>query len=754
MKKLTAVLLMIIFSFCLPLIWLAPKYIYIAEENNFANYQKIAYNNLYSWSSNLNYGNPSGPADHSVLFNGIFYYLLEKIGLSNYIIQLLYLFLIIFGILISIYFFLRLFIKSDLIVIIGTAAYLLNFLTQSSIFYSAKMFQLIFIPAVFVFLFKYFESKNFKYLIYNFILFFLLQGVFTNLPQAFATFLVYPIFFLFLVFNHSKNEKAYREKWKHFLLFFVLSVPVVLYQGLVYWFSDFQNFKALKAIQTFKALHSPISLVLQLRGSWWESQKYASIAYNHWLSFYNNPIIIIISFFVVLISLLPFIFRKRLNHVLWNIYLFFSVLFISSVFFASGTNFCPFLYEWLFKNIPMFYIFREPWVKFMPFVLLSLVAMFSIALTVIRNKILLYSTLILILIRGLPFFSLDFFDKSNLGWKKLFISPPSYWYEYKNWTTDNKNKYVLADFLSDSWVNYKWYNKNFGNSNFPMYYLLGRNNNIFFTKFGLGNSCNSLIGLFYKENSLDFVRLCPIDFLLKQNDVILNDYVNNSSRQNIVYNYFNEDGRINFSNKLFLYPIKEEYRVPHIYSCPEVTVISAANDNIDIFIPLSYTKYMESKPGIIFMNKNSFIREIFSKNSYNFVLENNFWQNLPIELAKGGKEIVAKNSGIYEIYIVNMEEKIPEFDISVDGINWGVCDGAQIKYVGVRYIKLGEVELGSGRHVVSGVYYTEIGEMNPELILVNKTVREDFEKVVQKNTNQSLEICYILEQKKGGFYVP
>lgn len=586
LKKNWLIITFVLISIILPSLWLRGNYLYCGEETNFVNYQHILEENNYSWSDGTNYGEPAGHWNHSLIIpNAVFYSGLEKLGVPNYIIERIFLSLIILLILLSSRYLLKLFTKNPWLILLGSLFYLLNFYVANSFFYSAKMYQLILMPFFFVFMYKFLAEKKYIYLFYNFTVLFIFQAVFTNLPQFLTTAVVFLLAIIYFAIEKKiAIGKFIKEYWLRIVLFLLPIACIFLYHFLVFYFSVLQNTAELKTSTTsFTAFTSSISSILQLRGSWWETQSYEGIAYNTWSTFYNNPIIVIASF-LILSPILFYIFKYWKESFAFRFWFIVLVVFI---LFTSGFIIYPQIYEWLYSHVPFFYIFREPWAKFFPLVLFSLVPLLVISLTKLRKNYLIIAILILIVIRGGQFFNVNFFDYSNVGWKKTFVEIPKYWQDYIAWTKDNQNSYVLPlpffDNITDRFI-YQWNQNNLGNAAFPIYSFYSANNSINTSSyFAPLSNYSKVVASFLSENNYGFIRLGPIDYLLEQRDINLSykrtDKIINEEKKEILP-YFEKDHSQNFSNKLLLYRSKPEYFMPKIYLADNIILTDNSVKNL------------------------------------------------------------------------------------------------------------------------------------------------------------------------------
>jgi hypothetical protein len=575
------VLVFFVLSVILPLLWLRTNFLYSPEETLFANYQMIFDKFIYSWGDKLNYGLMAAPDTYSLLMpNAVFYKLFAVLGFSNHIIQILYLQVFCFFIFLSISYLLKIFTSSKKIILLGSLVYFFNFYVLQIFAYSAKMSQMILAPLFFYWLYKYLVTKKYKYAVFNFLGLFLLQNIFTNLPQAVATLAAYFLAILyFIIINKYSLKRFLVDYFFKIISFFALLLPILLVHALVYYFSMIQNMASLKNFFNFSALTSPLHLIFQSRGAWWEYAGVNGVPYSHWLPFYDNWLIIFISFFLFLFALMPIFRKKNLE----KKYLFWLIIFLIAVFFASGSIFAPKLFLTVYNHIPFFYIFREPWSKFMSFVILSISVLTVLSFNKINNKKIFYFFLFLIFIRSLNFFSPNFFDHSNAKWKKIFIKPPTYWSEYADWTRNNKNKYVLSNpfYIKGITLAYNWYTQDLGNFSRSTNFVFDNSNAVRESQnFAIISQFNDIASSFDKIGSLGFIKLGTVDYLLEQKDITVSDKTVGVSEGNLIGKYFYTTAERSFGDKLILYKIKPEFYIPHVYVPKTVVTLDCSLDDV------------------------------------------------------------------------------------------------------------------------------------------------------------------------------
>lgn len=109
--------------------------------------------------------------------------------------------------------------------------------------------------------------------------------------------------------------------------------------------------------------------------------------YLYWpdmMDYTSNPILIFLSFLIVLISLIPLLSSEKIIRKYYVI--FFCYLVILSIFLSKGVH-PPFgsLYLWLVDNFPFFWVQRAPWQKFGLLLSMSLAVLFGVGIGVISH---------------------------------------------------------------------------------------------------------------------------------------------------------------------------------------------------------------------------------------------------------------------------------------------------------------------------------------------------------------------------------
>jgi len=553
----------------LPYLWIPKGYLINSEDGNFMTYETLVETARYSWQTNFGHGDVSGPQTHSLIIpNGWLYYILISwCGFNNEQAQKLYLSLSIASIVIAFFLFARLFTKNTALCLLAFCTYFFNFYVANIFTYPAKLFQFILMPAFFYSLYMYLTTGKPKYIAYNYILGFIFQGIFTNLPQAITTYLIYLVTYVYVV--SSKKGYIHKKLSTALLRFLFPLAPLITYHLIVFYFSLYEYSKELiTAGNYFTAITSGLSKIIMFRGAWWEYLGYSGIPYNMWLQFYDKPLPLVANIAPAFVFL--FVFTKIKRVFTDSTTRFWFILFLITSIVASGLTLYGGLYAKVLEFLPPFAMFREPWAKFMPLVVLSFSAMLVVAMKLVRDDIKKYITLFAILIfsvsiKSAPFYSKDFYPK-NYEFRQTFVRPPEYWWEYKAWNKhlDGVTVMGLPYFTSPYDWKYNWYDAEIGNYNFPLLHIFSTTNTY---APNLISKSSKLVAEYLNNKSLDFIKLAKLDYLIVQNDIVIyGDSEKQYSWQAQAYTEYVESRPIKiFGDKLFVYRIKQEYRLPYLY---------------------------------------------------------------------------------------------------------------------------------------------------------------------------------------------
>jgi hypothetical protein len=183
---------------------------------------------------------------------------------------------------------------------------------------------------------------------------------------------------------------------------------------------------------------SSVLNLIRLQGDyiWYES--FQGDPYVPFEKFYSNdPIMIIGAFLLPLLA-----FSALLSNRKYQKYsLFFGLLCIMGLFFSAGVHPPPGgIYKWMFKNIPGFFIFREPYTRFMQVSVLGYAVLVGLAVEQIFGlfnkkgirKYFITGLTFLVLVNAWPVFvwaNSDYYSKNKILPKSIISKIPDFYYQ-------------------------------------------------------------------------------------------------------------------------------------------------------------------------------------------------------------------------------------------------------------------------------------------------------------------------------------
>lgn len=409
------------------------------------------------------------------------YYALLKIplqfGVPSNLIQVFNFFLVMFIGAVSVYFLIKITIEDELrkranvwgveyVSLIGAIFYLLNPFSMSQIFGRSLNIQYLSFALLPLFLLLYIKGLKTRNLIYGFlsvIASFIFSGAYGSFGYIPALWLLVSLYTLFHLWkNRSKREII-------FCIFFFLFVFLGWIMVNLFWIipvfklggqqlagslnAGEENLGSLRGVSKHFSL--PVLIRLLHTGYFYEDL-YGSV--------YSSFFFVIISWIIPVVSFFSLTFFKKINS-----FKFYLTLFIISLFVSLGSNFpIGWLFELIFKSIPVFQMYRNPYEKFGLIFLLAYTPFFAIGALVFSEKLALFfksqklkyfsAGLIIFLVSGIFVWPM---------WKGIFaggykintwIKVPGYYKEANNWLNQQGGDFRLLQLplIPGDGVRYKW----------------------------------------------------------------------------------------------------------------------------------------------------------------------------------------------------------------------------------------------------------------------------------------------------------
>jgi len=290
------------------------------------------------------------------------------------------------------------------------------------------------LPIFFLLYFRFLESKSSKYTPQIVLLSVLASAAGGNLPVFLMPYVLMGIYFIYFILTNKSFTKIQIIKKNIVLAICILLANIFWIPStilaLLQTYSVYDNGQNLfTALAGSGEIHNYIRFI----GSWaWNAGNYGK-QYYPFAASYNKPLLIMTTYLVAIFSYIHLL-KKEKN----KTQLFFVFSMIVSFFLLSGTiGLTGFVYDFLYKNVFIFKVFREPFMKF------SIIYIFSSAVCItysmlfiskifnrkIYSYIITIALSVLILINAYPLFNGEAIHKSkwNGGRSDNFIKIPEYW---------------------------------------------------------------------------------------------------------------------------------------------------------------------------------------------------------------------------------------------------------------------------------------------------------------------------------------
>ena len=316
-------------------------------------------------------------------------------------------------------------------------------------------------------------KSNF-YLILSLLNIFFISSAIANPPLYSMIFVILGIYFVFhLLIERKKVLKIFLYYSKFFLSYMILELPIII----LFYFSYFSTTKEMMtgrepAISAFVWTHAKSSFlnIFRLIGHWGWFTEYRGRPYISFAnSYFANPYLITLTYLLTFLAFLAILIKPRNKN-----FQFFTILALFSLFMSHGLHEpTTKIYKLLYKYIPIFWIYREPFAKFTLITAFSysILIGFSVGFLISQfvNKVLKKSSIFiknwlkkylpiiltiivifLIIFTNWPFISGDIIPKSG---NKVKI--PDYWWEVSDFLRQTSLKIFWLP-KTPLYRSYKW----------------------------------------------------------------------------------------------------------------------------------------------------------------------------------------------------------------------------------------------------------------------------------------------------------
>ena len=327
---------------------------------------------------------------------------------------------------------------------VGVVFYLLNSYTVLSFQAINIRLILIVIPLIFIIMYKHMQHRNtIKTAIYLNFAFLVITQVSANISAFSVPFIL--LFISALYFLYLGDLKT-REFTKILYLFIFIYILLNIWWLLILIPNMLSSSDALAAVSSSAAKlrnqeYLGIHNVLRGIGYWAffsdlkigdKTTSFIPIA-----NLYKYNITVILTFLAPTLAVVGLLAFTRKTSMM----LLFLLSLVIFIFLAKGTHF-PFgsIYQWVFDNIKIFWVYRDPWAKFTPVIIFSIAVLSAYG----YEKIYLYTnhvkkfefvTFILIISLLIYVSNYLFFDYNYGAMRTMHVSIPKYWNDFNE---DNK----------------------------------------------------------------------------------------------------------------------------------------------------------------------------------------------------------------------------------------------------------------------------------------------------------------------------
>lgn len=582
----------------------------------------------YTWVSQYLTGHFSIQNIFILPISGLFS-VLAFFGLNSYVQQAFAYFLVLFASMSFMYLFVyELFdyrVDKKLIALISAVFYIFNPVVMIEYWYTntTNSYLLPFVPLVLYLFLVGLRRQKFLYILLMSLMFSFLSIVFLNPAFAIPVMMILMLYFIYQIALCWKNKDRIKK-----ILIYTTILTIICLLINAWWILPFipsigndynSAISRMNPSQTLIDANYSTSFSTSLRLIPWKLD--AGVwAYKNpeWRYFYDNPLFIFVGISTFSLMLIPLILRKKDKNIL-----FFALLLIIGLFLCHGLN-SPFgyIFKYMFGTIPFFDIFRNPYSKFAPILLVSYSVLFGMGVTVLYNKIgpkigIRYSKvmvlILLFLICGIYVFPMWTGAVVNTPITirgdeiSSFVEVPLYYQDIAEYFHETTNNRILSLPLRPS--TYVAFNWKYGYDGPDCTWLLYKHETISYLMddyYLSAQIVSKLEDQNLEKNLYEITNLFSVRYIVIQNDVdIVHGNYNNKTltgQQELksILNQLNVTFVRSFG-KLDLYKIDDQYITPRIYpTAMPILVKGSLDDMLSVVTSDNFTK---SKSALFLSNQ-------------------------------------------------------------------------------------------------------------------------------------------------------
>jgi len=525
---------------------------------------------------------------------GFFWWLSQKVGLTNPIIQKLWLVSMWFLAGVSIAYLAKTFFPSryKIISFFTVPFYLFNPFTVFLNIALATSYLHTFLPLILAFFVKGIKEPSPKkkrfYLIYFGFATLLAAPAFSN-PAAGPIIIILPfLYLLFSLFSSNISQAAGK------ILFSLKAVVIfILFNCYWLWVLPYGVIsrggdKMVSSLGGRFFATTSIFDIFRTLGGW-------AFAQDPWKVyeriFYENFWILLSSYLLIVICFISLFYLKKNKGIL-----FFLIATAVSIFLIKG-NLPPWpeIFSYLYEKISLLKGYREPWNKFTPLLIVNLSILFGFGCGKITGHLLKFKSKVYfigfnLLIISMLFsvgysgiFGLNIWDYNLPFSKSQKTKVPHYWYEMVDWFNHQDQQgivYITPRNLSSR--NYNW--ESGISSRMPLEFLFLKNPirySYCIDHFGFPDWENFLayFGDFYamqSNNFLNYLNMLGIKYIIQENDIVWNIQDSGVYSPYLMRDLLSDKKylkRIKQFGEIDIYQVSREFYRPIIYPSNKIVLI-------------------------------------------------------------------------------------------------------------------------------------------------------------------------------------
>lgn len=423
-----------------------------------------------------------------------------------------------------------------------------------------------------------------------------------------------PFILLFFFFAYSLFfRRKYYFSWKfnfQFLVLYLLFNAWWLYLLAASLLTQVGTIQSITAAATVGSSSKFLELV-RLLGSWAFFAGHMGFAYFPFAQSYLNPVLATLTFLIPVLCVLGFVFRVKKGR---SLVVFFAVLAAVGILLSHGDSDDIFgKFDLLIhKIVPFFWIYREPFAKFMALTALAYAILLGSLFAYLENR--LKSRLLLnllgvaataiVLIVAWPLVTGDHYPgvRGVLGSSRIKIQP--YWFDMSKWFVGKESEgrvLVLPDNpnylrsgipyawgydsidLTPAFLSAPWIERN--NGFYPVPALSDRVSTLAYNRIhGYSQSPDNITGI---------LRLLNVSRILQRNDIDLRRVASQPERYSPEYLRQSLEAQKDFTLEkrfglLDVYSLNKEQRLERFYAPSEIDCLGGNTSAIDY--ALDFTK--------------------------------------------------------------------------------------------------------------------------------------------------------------------